>query len=169
MTPTLSFSLDQVAAAAGKTALDILLAQPAYVFALGLFLLPWLALWALNGRLQPGALPHHVGEVAAVPAPVARKAVDVTSVIAKRLKPKRFEVLENDAVRALRRVSRERGAASALAREEAKRKLLHLQSRIRFSETSARQSHEHELTRLLVEAARHGITVTPEEAQTAAA
>lgn len=170
MIPTSIFSPVQVAATAGEMAMDMLLAQPALIFGLGLLVLPWLALWALNGRLQPGALPHHVAkpapEVALVAQPTTARPAPSSAVILP-LKTKGFDSLENDALRALRRVTRERG--SVTAREEARRKLLQLQSRVRFTESASRRGHEDELTRLLVEAARHGITVTPEDSQTAAA
>lgn len=170
MIPTLTFSPVQVAVKAGEMAMDMLLAHPAIIFGVGLFVLPWLALLALNGRLQPGALPHHVAKAASEPALISQPTIAQAApsgAVILRLKTKGFDALENDALRALRRVTRERG--SATAREEARRKLLQLQSRVRFTESAARRGHEHELTRLLVEAARHGITVTPEESQTAAA
>jgi hypothetical protein len=156
MIPTISPTLGQVAASLCEASLSLLVAHPYSIFGLGLVLLPWLALWVLNGRLQPGALPHQVGLNMQSALPVASEGPNLAP-----LKAKVVDKLESDASRALRRVSRERG--SATAREEARRKLLQLQSRVRFGETVGRRSHEHELTKLLVEAARYGITVTPEE------
>lgn len=98
-------------------------------------MLPVLALWLLRNRLQPGKVPQENSGL--------------------------FVQLETEASQALRRVVRER--SSLTVREEARRKLLQLQSRIRYSEAPVRRSHENELSRLLTEAARHGITVTPDE------
>ncbi len=115
-------------------------AHPWMTAFLVLGMMPVLAMWLLRNRLRPGKVPQENSGL--------------------------FMQLETEASRALRRVGRER--SSVTVREEARRKLLQLQSRIRFSEAPVRRSHENELSRLLNEAARHGITVTPDESMTLA-
>jgi hypothetical protein len=101
---------------------------------------PIVALVVLNSRLKPGKVPHQA------------EAVQSTL---------------TEASRSLRQLSR--GHTSMAVREEAHRKLLQFQSTVRFSETPARRSQEMELIRMLQEAARYGITVTPDESMVGAA
>jgi hypothetical protein len=100
---------------------------------LSLFL-PFLALVLLHNKLKPGKLPHQVDAV---------------------------QQVKNEAFRSLRRLSRSR--SSSAIKEEARRKLLQFQSKLRFSESTTRRQMEDDLIRMLQEAARYGITVTPDE------
>jgi hypothetical protein len=101
---------------------------------------PVVAMMVLRKRLQPGKLPHQAEAV---------------------------NHLKNEASRSLRRLSRAQG--SSTVREETHRKLLQFQSKLRFTESAARLQLENELIRMLEEAARYGITVTPNESLVRAA
>lgn len=113
-----------------------------YVFLLLaiLLILPMAALVLLHSRLKPGKVQPHFQAV---------------------------QQIQSEAARSLRRFRRSR--ESIPMREDARRKLLQFQSKVRFSEAEARRNHETELIRLLNEAARYGITVTPDESMVGAA
>ncbi len=112
-----------------------LMGNPMLVVILLLSLAPFLALLLLWQRLRRGKLPDHHAET--------------------------VRQMQSAAVQSIRRLNRRKGTPTL--REDARKKLLRFQSKVRYSETSARRNHEVHLIRLLEEAAKHGITVTPDE------